>query len=152
MEKAETAGGLLLLTVGAILLFEAYKLPYMVEDVPGPGFLPLWLAIGILLAGLSVTVSAVRGRLRPGEPIVWPATWGWRQVITMMAALALALLFLDTAGFLVTTTLFMAVVIYSLGVRSWLMLISAPLAAAGILYSIFALWLRVPLPQGILNI
>jgi putative tricarboxylic transport membrane protein len=152
MEKAETAGGLLILTVGAVLLFEAYKLPYMVEDVPGPGFLPLWLALGILAAGLSVTINAIRGRLRPGEPIAWPAAWGIRQVGTMMVALALALFFLDTAGFLITTTLFMAAVIFSLGIRSWVMLISAPIAAAGILYSIFALWLRVPLPQGFLNI
>jgi len=151
MEKAEAAAGFLILTVGALLLIAAYQLPYMVEEVPGPGFLPLWLSFGILASGSVVTVSALRGRLRPGEPIAWPDGLGWRQVIVMLAALACALILFDDLGFVVTTTAFMTIVIFSLGVRSWVTLVTAPIAAAGILYAVFALWLGVPLPQGVLT-
>lgn len=150
MEKAETVGGLLIVAVGVVLLVAASRLPYMVENVPGPGFLPLWLSLGIIVAGASVTVSALRGRLRPGEPIPWPALSGWLQVIVLMAALGLGFAFFDELGFVVTTALFMAIVIFSLGVRSPITLVVAPLAAAGILYAVFALWLSVPLPQGLL--
>ena len=152
MEKAETIAGLLIVTVGALLFIESYKLPYLVENhVPGPGFLPLWLSFGILGAGASVIFSAVRGRLRPGEPIAWPDKLGWRQIVVMLAALAFALVLFDDLGFVITTTVFMTVVIYSLGVRSWLTLVMAPIAAAAILYAVFALWLGVPLPQGVLT-
>jgi hypothetical protein len=44
----------------------------------------------------------------------------------------------------------MAIVIFCLGVRSWRMLASVPLLSAIGLYGIFAVWLRVPLPKGIL--
>ena len=151
MEKAEAAAGFLILTVGALLLIAAYQLPYMVEDVPGPGFLPLWVSFGILASGGVVTVSALRGRLRPGEPIAWPDMLGWRQVGVMLAALACALILFDDLGFVITTTAFMTIVIFSLGVRSWVTLVTAPIAAAGILYAVFALWLGVPLPQGVLT-
>ncbi|RPI46383.1 MAG: tripartite tricarboxylate transporter TctB family protein [Betaproteobacteria bacterium] len=151
MEKAEAAAGILILIIGAVLLIAAYPLPYMVESVPGPGFLPLWVSLGIIASGAAVTVSAVRGRLRPGEPIPWPDLPGWRQVGVMLVALALALVLFDDLGFVITTTAFMTIVIFSLGVRSWVTLITAPIAAAAILYAVFALWLGVPLPQGILT-
>jgi putative tricarboxylic transport membrane protein len=151
MEKAETAGGLLILTIGVVLLIAAYQLPYMVEHVPGPGFVPLWLSFGILASGAVVTAKAMRGRLRPGEPIEWPDRPGWRQVGVMLAALALALVLFDSLGFVITTTAFMTAVIFSLGVRSWVTLITAPIAAAAILYAVFAVWLGVPLPPGVLN-
>ena len=44
----------------------------------------------------------------------------------------------------------MAAVVFGLGVRSWRMLASIPLLSAIGLYVIFAVWLRVPLPKGIL--
>ena len=151
MEKAETAAGVFILIIGAVLLGAAYQLPYMVENVPGPGFLPLWVSLGILVSGAVVTVKALRGRLRPGEPIEWPDLPGWRQVGVMLAALALGLVLFDDLGFVITTTAFMTIVIFSLGVRSWVTLITAPIAAAAILYAIFALWLGVPLPPGVLD-
>ena len=65
-------------------------------------------------------------------------------------ALALALLLLDKLGFVIVVTVFMAAVMYSLGVRSWRMLATVPLLAAIGLYVVFAVWLRVPLPRGVL--
>jgi hypothetical protein len=149
MNKTEAVGGAIVLAIGAILAIEAYKLPYMVENVPGPGFLPLWLAGSILLAGATITLKALRGTLRDLPDISWPDAWGWRQVLVMIGSLAVALLVLTKLGFLVTTALFMAIVIYSLGGRSWPILVLAPIAAAGILYLVFAVWLDVPLPQGL---
>lgn len=152
MNKAETCGGLIVVAIGVVLGIAAYKLPYMVEDVPGPGFLPLWLAGGILIAGVCILLKALRGTVPGMLDITWPDRWGWRQVLTMLGSLAISLLLLTKLGFLVTTTAFMAVMIYSLGGRSWPTLVFAPIAAAGILYLVFALWLNVPLPEGIFGL
>jgi len=152
MNKAETFGGLVVLAIGAALAIAAYKLPYMVEDVPGPGFLPLWLSGGILIAGACILLKAVRGAMPELSDITWPDRWGWRQVLTMLGSLAVSLLLLTKLGFLITTAAFMAIMIYSLGGRSWPTLIFAPIAAAGILYLVFAVWLNVPLPQGIFGV
>lgn len=149
MLKADTFGGLIVIAVGLVLGTEAYKLPYLVEDVPGPGFVPLWLAGGILVAGAAIVVKALRANLASVQAIAWPDAWGWRQVLTMLGALAVSLLVLTRLGFLLTTTAFMAVMIHSLGGRSWPTLLLAPVVAAGILYLVFAVWLNVPLPPGV---
>ena len=150
MNKAETVAGAVCVAIGVLMLLESIKFPYFVEGVPGPGFLPLWTSLGIIGAGLVLAVKGIRPRLVTQEGITWPETAGWRRVGLMLGALAVSLLLLELLGFLVTTTLFMAVVVFSLGVRSWRILASVPLVSAVGLYVIFAVWLRVPLPKGIL--
>ena len=68
----------------------------------------------------------------------------------MLGAMAVSLVVLEKLGFMVTTTLFMVVVVFGLGVRSRWVLATVPLVSAVMLYVIFAVWLRVPLPKGIL--
>ena len=150
MNKAETLAGSLFVVIGVALLIESIKLPYFIESVPGPGFLPLWISFGIIGSGLVLTVKGIRASLvTPEEEITWPEASGWRRVGLVLGALAASLLLLEWLGFMVTTTLFMAVVVFGLGVRSWRILASVPLGSAVGLYMIFAVWLRVPLPKGI---
>lgn len=152
MNKAETVAGAVCVALGGLMLVESLKFPYFVEGVPGPGFLPLWISFGIIGTGLVLAVKGIRPRLTAQEGITWPEAAGWRRVGLMFAALAVSLLLLEILGFMVTTTLFMAVMVFGLGVRSWRMLASVPLLSAVGLYAIFAVWLRVPLPKGILAI
>jgi putative tricarboxylic transport membrane protein len=151
MNKVETLAAGAILAVGMLMLYYASHLPYMLDGVPGPGFLPLWIAIGIVVTAILLIVQAVRARSVPQEPIEWPTAAGWRRVLILLAALAAALWLLDWLGFMIVATLFMLVVVVSLGVRSWGTLVSVPLLAAIGLYVVFAVWLRVPLPKGLLN-
>jgi hypothetical protein len=50
----------------------------------------------------------------------------------------------------IVVTVFMALVMYSLSVRSWRMLATVPVLTAIGVYVVFAVWLRVPLPRGVL--
>jgi putative tricarboxylic transport membrane protein len=152
MNKPEAAAGVLVIAIGGALLFHASKLAYMIEKVPGPGFLPLWLSFGLLVTGLILTIKAVRPALASVEPIDWPKPAGWRQIAVMLGALAIALLVLELLGFLFTAMLFMAAMVYSLGLRTWPMLTAVPVLGAVVLHFVFAVWLGVPLPQGVLAI
>jgi len=149
MNRAETVAGGLFTAIGALMLFESMKFAYFLDGVPGPGFLPRWVAAGLVCVGLYLTVKGIRPALALPEDIPWPDARGWRRIALMLAALAVALLLLDKLGFLVVTTAFMAVLVFGLGVRSWVMLATVPLGAAIGLYVVFAVWLRVPLPKGI---
>ena len=150
MNKAEAASGAAFVAIGAAMMFHAWRMPYLLEGVPGPGFLPRWIAFGLMAVGVIIIVKAVRPVLAATEPVAWPDAGGWRRVGLMIGALAAALIVLNTLGFLVTTTAFVAVVIYGLGIRSWRMLATVPLGAACGLYLVFAVWLNVPLPKGLL--
>lgn len=151
MNKAETAAGAVLVGVGAFMLFEAMKMLYMLDAVPGPGFLPRWIAAAIIVTGLVLTLRGIRPGRVVHDVIDWPLATGWKRVGLMVVALAIALIVLDKLGFLLTTTAFMLGVIFGLGSRSWQALVLMPLAAAIGLYVVFAVWLSVPLPKGLLN-
>ncbi len=150
MNKAETVAGTLFVAIGVAMLLQAMKFPYFVESVPGPGFLPRWIAGGIIAAGLALAMKGIWPRLLIAEAVAWPEAPGWRRVGLMLGALAVALLLLKTLGFMLVTTLFMAAVVFGLGIRSWRILASVPLVSAVALYVIFAVWLLVPLPKGTL--
>jgi len=149
MNKAETVAGSVVTAIGALMLFEALKFAYVSEGVPGPGFLPRWIAAALVVIGLVLTVKGLRPGLTIANVIPWPDAGGWRRVVLMLASLAVALILLDKLGFVVVTTVFMAVVVFGLGIRSWLTLATVPLGAAVGLYLVFAVWLRVPLPTGV---
>ncbi len=151
MNKAETVAGAVFAAIGSVMLLESWKFAYFLEEVPGPGFLPRWIAVGLIVAGLTLAVKGIRPGVALQEAISWPGAAGWRRVALMLGALALALVLFDKLGFVIVTTLFMAAVVFGLGVRSWRTLATVPILAAIGLYVVFAVWLHVPLPQGVLT-
>jgi len=151
MNRIETAAGAVVLAVGISLLAGALRFPFLLEGVPGPGFLPLLIALGLVTAGVILLVSAVRGRRAPVAGVSWPPVSGWVRVGLMLGTMAVSFLLLDLLGFLIVTTFFMGVMVFCLGERSWRMLATVPVLSAIGLYAVFAVWLRVPLPKGILT-
>lgn len=151
MNRAGAAAGAVVLAVGIALLVAASRFPFSLQGVPGPGFLPLFVAFGIVGSGLVLLVSAWRGGSQRAKPIQWAPPAGWARVGLMLAAMAVSFLLLEALGFVVVTVLFMAVMVFCLGERSWKIFATVPLLSAIGLYLVFATWLRVPLPKGILT-
>jgi hypothetical protein len=150
MNKAELAAAGIVLAVGVSTLVAALRFPVLSAGVPGPGFLPTLISAGIIASGFVLVASALRGSATSPKP-GWPSLAGWWRVGLMLVAMAFAFVFLDELGFLISTTLFMVLMIYALGERSWLMLLVVPPGAALALYFVFAVWLRVPLPKGLIT-
>ena len=111
MNKAETVAGLVFTALGVFMFVESWKTPYLLEGVPGPSFLPRWIAGGLVATGLFLTLRAALPRFALKDATDWPNRRGWARVCLMLGALAVAVA----------------------------------------LYLVFAVWLRVPLPKGILE-
>lgn len=151
MNKAETVAGGVFAAIGVLMLLESLKFAYFLDGVPGPGFLPRWVAGGLVCVGLYLAIKGIRPGVTLQKAIPWPDKGAWWRLAVVFAALALALVLLDKLGFVIVVTVFMAAVMYSLGVRSWLTLSAVPVLTAIGLYVVFAVWLRVPLPRGVLT-
>lgn len=149
MNRVETAAGAVVLGFGVALLGGALEFPFMLQGIPGPGFLPLLISIGIVASGVVLTARGAMSARAAEAAITWPSFTGWARVALMLGTLAISFLLLESLGFLVVTTVFMAVMIFCLGERSWVKLVVIPVLAAIGLYLVFATWLRVPLPKGI---
>jgi hypothetical protein len=145
----EMAAGGLILAIGVALLIGALGFPLLLNGVPGPGFLPLVISIGILGCGARLVVRGMWSPRRGG--VSWPPLSGWARVGMMLAAMAASFWLMEPLGFIVVTAAFMAVMVYFLGERSWPVLATVPVLSAVGLYVVFAVWLRVPLPKGIIT-
>ena len=86
MNRAGAAAGAVVLAVGIALLVAASRFPFFLQGVPGPGFLPLFVAFGIVGSGLVLLVSAWRGGSQRAKPIQWAPPAGWARVGLMLVA------------------------------------------------------------------
>src|SRR5687768_12955470 len=114
-------------------------MPQGTAALPGPGMLPLGL--GLLIAACSITLIVV-GRATPDEPVAV----GNRQVACALLAVLAAGLLWERAGFLITATLFLFVLLWMLSPLGWWRSLLAAAAGAAVARFAFQNLLNVVLP------
>ena len=121
------------------------------SGIPGPGFLPF--VTGIILVALSLILLIARfldrgGRAGPKEEPM-PGGLALSRILIVLGALCLYVLILEPLGFMVTTFLFM-IVLLRLEPRKWMFILLVSIGATAFFFVLFKVLLRVPLPSGLL--
>ncbi len=150
MRKDEVAGGLVLFAFGAVTAGFSLGMPLGSLRAAGSGMFPL--ALGILLvflSGLWILRCLTQGKATfattsPGAAV--------RQVLPFVGTMALATLLLQPLGYLLTSLLLLFALFRILGSRSWAWCVSLSVLVAGMSYVVFVLWLKVPLPSGLVGL
>jgi len=118
---------------------------------PGPAFLPLWCGVIMGALALVVFVQAVlKGKSeaggQEGESLL---TSRWPKLIAALVILFAYAFLLEPFGYLIMTFVFMLFVLKVVEPTKWGTAVIEALLATGVSYSLFELWLKVPLPRGI---
>ena len=130
---------------------EAYKLNIGTYRQPGPGFFPFLTGAAFgLLALLLFFLSFTRNQ-RGEERRSFERT-RWRNILLVLVVLYLYALVLEKLGFLVSSFLFVAGLLWIVEGKKWYVLLLVGGIAALTSYAIFQLWLQSQLPKGILGI
>ncbi len=156
MRVADTIGALCVALLGATAIALARQLPYEAEYGPGPGFLPFWLGLSLVVLSVFLLREARAGRtvedtapdnegdaqtrffqFGPGALTPW--------LIFFVSMLAVSLFF-EQLGFALSIGLFMLVTMRWVARRSWLSTIVFALVTPIVLYLGFVRILMVPLP------
>ncbi len=118
---------------------------------PGPAFLPL--SCGIIMAVLSLVIfgqAVLKGKGKAKkEKEGSPFTTRWPRLVAVLAILFAYAFLLEFFGYLMMTLVFMLFVLKVVEPANWRTAILEAVLAAGASYSLFELWLKVPLPKGI---
>ena len=141
--RNDQLSGLVLLALALYVAWEnrAYPLGTLVE--PGPGYLPLILAIFLGVTGLVIAVAG--GGSTPFSETRWPEL---KRAVVILVACGFAAIALERLGYRLTMA---ALLVFFLGVveRKRPAVVAAVAAGfSAISYLVFATWLRVPLPVG----
>lgn len=149
MRMGDVVPALLMLALSAAVFADTRGLEFF-DGIPGPAFMPLWLAVaGVVLFVLRLLEAR---RLPAGSSINWPDRGGLQRVILTFAGLVAIPLVAPFLGLMAAIVLFMAfLLIVVLGQRVGPSLATVAITV-GAVYGIFVLWLGIALPRGVLGL
>ncbi len=113
----------------------------------GPNFFPQVVSVMLLLASLTLIYQALKGNsLKNFETI---NKKGFIRT-SIVLGFAIAYLFLmQVAGFYLATGIFLFVTMKFLGLKSYLVTLIVSACVATIVFGIFKVFLKIPLPEGL---
>jgi putative tricarboxylic transport membrane protein len=152
MGKANQFSSVFWLILGLGITFGSYKMGLGTLSHPGPGFLPF--GCGGILVGLSVLVFK-KGMLSPrGAVGTFQLLWGgtrWHKGVYIVAALLIYNFTFVYLGFILSTILLFLFLFKAIEPQKWSIAIPGALVASLASYVLFARWLDVQLPVGIIE-
>ena len=150
MRAAEIIVALLVFALGAIVVFDSYRLgSKWGSDGPQSGYFPFYVGLLICIASLVTFVQALLTRSDHGE---WFVTWGpFKLVLTVLIPAVVYVIGVQYVGLYVASTIYIAVFMVWLGKYSWLKSVAVGLAVNVSVFVMFEIWFKVPLFKGSLE-
>lgn len=150
MKRYQISCALFLVLFGIFICWEARKLDMGRVVKPGPGFLPFWLGLALIIVSLALLFNYGRKKIDPSlsSQDLWKGLH-WEKVLYSLVALLLYALFLETLGYILATFLLMVFFFRAIEPQRWFVAISGAVVTSFITYALFKLWLQVQLPIGL---
>jgi hypothetical protein len=150
-KNKEVVGGLIFCAVSLYLFYEISSFPTTAERYRslGPEVFPNVIAGSLLV--LSI-ILFIQGLLKQQSPILSFnfLCLGSLRMFSIIALLIVFMLVIESIGFIAWGLAFMALVQFILGERRPATIALLSVAVIAVVYVVFAVLLRVPLPKGIL--
>ncbi len=151
--KPDRVSSIFWMGFGVMMIYSSYKLELGTLAHPGPGFLPC--VSGLILCVLSIIVF-LKGRVgdRDGKAKKIGQLWegmSWSKTIIVTVSLILYSLVFTHIGFLLSTILLLIFLLKAIEPVRWSVAVGGALIAAFASFAVFALWLQVQLPRGIIE-
>ena len=146
MGTTDRIAGLALLALAALVAIGTRRLPLGTAHGPGPGYMPLLLAIVLAVFGIALMIWGGGAPLRRLE---WAEAGHAAAILGASAFTAAAM---DRLGYRITMTLFLLFLYGAVQRRNILVAIALAVGLALGSFWLFDQGLRVPLPRGPLGI
>jgi hypothetical protein len=119
--------------------------------IPGPGMFPLVLSIALIVFGVLLVATRLRGGAEGYEPFAGPTRTEAGRVGAAMLALGASIVLLPLVGYFVSSVLLVGALLFGIErLRSWQAAVTT-LALPAVFFLIFVVLLRVRLPAGFLG-
>jgi putative tricarboxylic transport membrane protein len=157
MKLNDAVWGALLIFFSAAILVHVQGFPTIPGQKVGPALFPGGLAVGLAVCAVLLIVKGVAARAAGGERAHWLELDDWtrsrrhlRAFVAVIGVNVFYILLVDTLGFILTGTVYLALLFIVFGVRKKLVVPIALVVTLVIHYAFYKL-LRVPLPWGVLQ-
>ncbi len=154
MKKSDWIGGVIWLILGISICLGSVTMKMGNLHRPGPGFMPFLAGALLFLFGLILSVSAGFKRAEEEKGITSGKPGkgkNWRIFLFSLSALCGYALLLKPLGFYTATTVFLLFLFKVTHPQKWLIPLISTVAAVGLSYLLFSVWLKTPFPGGIIG-
>lgn len=160
MKIGSTVFAGLVLAVGLVYGGMALNMPRGILSYPGPGLFPMIIGVFLITTALGCLLQEILPRKRgvnpsaslpPNLDSAAPGDRNIKKTFQLMALMIGYILVLKTVGFPISIFAFLLVAIRIFGFRRWFPALAMAAVIAVIAYVSFIVWLKVPLPLGILD-
>jgi putative tricarboxylic transport membrane protein len=150
MHKAEIIVALFLTLVGVIILIDAIRLGFG-WGIGGPeaGYLPFYMAIGIILCSCSIVVKGLKKLKKEGAGIHLIKKGGLKPVLWVLFPATGMVLLASLVGLHLAALIFLAFYMRVVGKIGWIKVILVSVLTPLIVYIVFEKWFLIPLPKGL---
>lgn len=139
------------LLLGAGFTMEALKLRTGSFKNPGPGLFPLIIGASMVVLSLTLVLKTAIERSEPGKAKARPEGKGLKGSSLVLACIVAYFFLFDSLGFLLSNAFMMLVLLLGLERQRWALVIPLVIGMPIVSYVLFAYWLEIPLPPGILG-
>ena len=146
----EIAVALILFIVGAIVVFDSYRLgSKWGSDGPQSGYFPFYIGLLICISSAVTMAQAVIAKSGAGKRFV---AWGpFKRVLTVLIPAVLYVLCVKFIGLYLASAIYIAIFMVWLGKYSWWKGVAVGLGINALFFLMFEVWFKVPLFKGTLN-
>jgi putative tricarboxylic transport membrane protein len=143
MLTRDRVAGAVILLFALYVMWEDRVLPLGTYHKPGPGYMPMLLAIILAAAGLLIVLAG--GTSPPFASLEWTE---WRHAVAILAGCAFTALALERLGYRLTVILLVGLLLWVVERRRPVTVIAMALGLSLGTYYVFCTLLQVPLPLG----
>jgi putative tricarboxylic transport membrane protein len=139
----DRVSGSTLVLFALLIIRESLHLPLGTIRQPGPAFIPILLALLLVLFGIGIVFMGSRA------PLLSSLRWeGWRHALAILAASIFAVFALERLGYRLTMLVVLIMLLKLVEQRGWTMSLALAFGLSFGSFFLFYTILRVPLPQG----
>ncbi len=152
-KNKEIVGGIAFLLLSIWLIYQISHFPTTAERYRslGPEVFPYFLSICLTFLSIAMIYQGIR-RERGAILSFSFKEKSAEQMLLLIILVCSFAYFIEDIGFILGGLGFMALAQLIMGAKKWWFIIALSLAVVGIIYVLFVILLRVPLPEGIVLI
>jgi hypothetical protein len=143
----ELAVAVLAFLFGAIVVIDSARLGAgWADDGPQAGYFPFYVGLIICAGSAWVFVRTWLKRGAGGEPFVLRGQL--KQIMTLLLPAIIYVIAIEFAGIYVASLVFMAYFMARHGKHAWWVTAAVALGLPAVLFMMFEVWFKTPLPKG----
>jgi hypothetical protein len=118
------------------------------SEIPGPGFLPVLLAITIGILGVVIVATRLVGNDKQFGAFSWPSWNEFRRSLSVWIAFTVSIAVMELLGFFIASALLIAVLLLGVERLRSIGAIATVIIIPLVCWLLFHVALKVPLPVG----